>query len=724
MKRPILLFAVFTLLAATAQAADDFVADELLVSFQPGTRGAVADRIRAGLGAKTVKVWSEINAEHWELPRGLGVDRAIQALAANPNVLFAEPNYLVHADAVPNDARRAETWALHNLGLGGGMPDADIDAPEAWEVRHDASSVVVAVIDSGIDYDHPDLAGNIWTNFGETGTDSQGRDMSTNGVDDDGNGYVDDIRGWDFINNDNNPFDDNGHGTHVAGTIGAVGNNEIGVAGVAWSVQLMPLKMLDANGFGSLSAVVSALSYAGKFVDASGNQIVRISNNSYSSGTTKSKTVENVIKNFLGLVVASAGNSSTTTIQYPAGYNLANVLAVGATDRNDQLAPYSNYGAWVLVAAPGSDILSTVPGGYGRKSGTSMAAPHVSGVAALLLAQNPGWAVTDLKAQIANTADVLPVLAGKVSSGGRLNARKALGAPEAPSDTTPPAAITDLGGSSATVTSITLSWTAPADNDLSPAYVYQLRYGTSPPTEESFGYMTPIEIVPQNPGVTDTYTVDGLQIGTLYYFAVKAVDKAGNPSPMSNIASAPTEENGWRYMTVSGGQSIGNNAIDAASNLSGGWTIVTENSGNLKYFNYVHPSPGYQVETIGLVTGGASLAYDAAWNIGVSYISDGKLYFAQKISGAWSSIIIENRDILNGDTSCAYDGAGTFWAAYPKGGRSSAGLHVARKTGTSWTIQLVAGNGDGIYNQLAIDPNGRPSVVYADDVTGMVRLTS
>lgn len=719
MKKLIVLLATFALLGAIAQAADDYVAEELLISFKPGTRGAQADSIRNGLGAKKIKGWAEINAEHWRLPHGLEVPKAIEALSRNPNVEYAEPNYLLRADAVPRDARRAELWPLHNLGLSGGTPDADIDAPEAWEVRHDASSVVVAVIDSGIDYNHPDLAANIFINPGESGTDSQGRNMATNGVDDDGNGYVDDVRGWDFINNDNQPLDENGHGTHVAGTIGAVGDNEIGVAGVAWKVQLMPLKMLDANAVGPLSAGVSALLYAAKFVDGSGNKIVRISNNSYGSGSTKSKAMESAIKSFAGLFVASAGNSAITTVQFPAGFPLPNIVAVAATDRNDLLAWFSNYGAaWVHIAAPGSGILSTVPGaGYDYYSGTSMAAPHVSGVAALLLAQNPVWAATELKAQMLNTVDLLSPLAGKVSSGGRLNAGRALGASEFPDDTTPPAAITDLAVASSQLTSITLAWSAPGIPDVDAAtYFYDLRYSTFPITEQNFPSAFPIAMAPKAPGAPETFTVGGLSIARTYYFAIKSYDLAGNPSPISNIPSGATLDNDWRFLTVLSGNSVAN-TVGAARNESGGWTFVSDADGNLKFLNYIAGDGFYFQETVAPISGGASVVYDSLWTPTITYISAGKLFFAQKISGGWAPSTVESRDILNGDTTSAYDSTGAFWTAYPKGGRS-AGLYAARKVGATWTTFLVERNGDGNYNQLAIAPDGRPSIAYADDTTG------
>jgi subtilisin family serine protease len=193
MRKSILLLATIVVLAAAANAAEEFVADELLVSFQPGIRGARADGTRNGLGASRIKAWPEINAEHWHLPPGLGVAQAIQALASNPNVVYAEPNYIIQAFDVPNDPLFNQLYALHSIGQTGGTIDVDIDALEAWQLPYGNAAVVVGIIDSGVDYDHPDLADKIWSNTGE---------IPGNGIDDDHNGYVDDIRGWDFANND------------------------------------------------------------------------------------------------------------------------------------------------------------------------------------------------------------------------------------------------------------------------------------------------------------------------------------------------------------------------------------------------------------------------------------------------------------------------------------------------------------------------------------------
>lgn len=230
---------------------------------------------------------------------------------------------------------------------------------------------MIGIVDSGIDYTHPDLAANIWTNPGE---------IADNGIDDDGNGYVDDTRGWDFANDDNDPMDDNGHGTHVAGTVGAVGNNGIGIAGVCWNVRLMPLKFLGSNASGFMSDAIDCIAYAASFKTAGNKPMVKITNHSY-NGSSGSKSLENALKNAGALSVVAAGNGGNSTKVYPAAYSLENVLTVAATDRSDVLASFSNFSSsWVDLAAPGVNILST-----GRfhtvqfMSGTSMGPPMSPG---------------------------------------------------------------------------------------------------------------------------------------------------------------------------------------------------------------------------------------------------------------------------------------------------------------------------------------------------------
>src|ERR687894_686262 len=350
-----------------------------------------------------------------DLPRDLPVAEAVRAYEGSPDVAYAEPNFKVYPSAAPNDPNYRDLWGLNNAGQTGGTTDADTDAPEAWDTTTGSPETVVGVIDEGIDVNHPDLRDNIWTNSGE---------VAGNKIDDDGNGYVDDVNGYDFANNDATVYDPDPisgkgdeHGTHVAGTIAAVGNNGIGVAGVNWKAQVASLKFLGADG-GDTSDAIEAINYA----VAEG---MDISNNSWGGGG-RSQALEDAIRradNAGHIFIAAAGNGGAdgvgddndATPQYPAGYNLANIVAVAATDDTDRLASFSNFGTTsVDLAAPGVGIMSTLPGGrYGRYSGTSMASPHVAGVAALIESQQPGPAGdAEIKSQLLRYVDEKASLRG------------------------------------------------------------------------------------------------------------------------------------------------------------------------------------------------------------------------------------------------------------------------------------------------------------------------
>ena len=353
------------------------------------------------------------------LPAGVDVEDALAAFQRDELVRVAEPDFQIQVTASeePNDAFFGALWGLHNTGQAGGTDDADIDALEAWSVTTGSNATVVAVIDTGVDYSHQDLATNIWVNQAE---------IPGNEIDDDFNGYVDDVHGYDFVNDDGDPMDDNGHGTHVAGTIGAIDNNGLGVVGVSPNVQIMALKFLNADGSGYLSDAIKAIDYA------VANGAV-ISNNSWSGGGY-SQTLYEAIANAgsVGhIFVAAAGNATSnndSSPAYPASYELDNIISVAATDRNDALASFSNYGATTVdLAAPGVSILSTTPGdSYSTYSGTSMATPHVAGVVALVRSQHPDWSYTQVVDQVLSSVDPIDSLEGLTVTGGRLNASAAV----------------------------------------------------------------------------------------------------------------------------------------------------------------------------------------------------------------------------------------------------------------------------------------------------------
>ena len=349
------------------------------------------------------------------------LETRLAALQASGLYDYVEPDYIRTTSRVANDPRyvSGELWGLHNTGQDGGTADADIDAPEAWDLLTGAPTVVVAVIDTGVRYTHEDLAANMWTNPGE---------IPGNGIDDDNNGYIDDIYGIDARNRDSDPMDDNRHGTHCAGTVAAVGNNGKGVVGVAWQARIMALKFLSGSGSGSDTGAIECIDYA----IANGAQILSCSFGGSGYGQALRDALIRARQAGI-LVVAAAGNDSEnidTDFQYPAAYQEDNVIAVAATDRNDQLANFSNYGQGkVEIAAPGVAILSTgrvSDQDYFLASGTSMATPHVAGAFALLKSRFPTDTPRQLVNRLQNSADRLPALNGKVQFGARLNLNAAL----------------------------------------------------------------------------------------------------------------------------------------------------------------------------------------------------------------------------------------------------------------------------------------------------------
>ncbi len=348
------------------------------------------------------------------------VEGFIEALMATGQFEYVEPNYIWSLNATPNDPSFNALWGLHNNGQNSGTPDADIDAPEAWDINTGSSDTVIAIIDTGVQYNHIDLAANMWVNPGE---------IPGNGLDDDGNGYIDDIYGIDAVNNDSDPMDDQGHGTHCAGTIGAVGNNGVGVVGVNWDVSMIALKFLDASGNGYTSDAVECLNYLLDLKENRGIN-VRLSSNSWGGGSF-SQALYDVIeecKNADILTVCAAGNdygvNNDTTPHFPSSYESDGVIAVASTDRNDGLSTFSNIGfESVDIAAPGTSIYSAIIGNtYGTKSGTSMATPHVSGVLGLIFSEYPAYGYLQAKSALLYNGDTLASLAGVCSTESRVNA--------------------------------------------------------------------------------------------------------------------------------------------------------------------------------------------------------------------------------------------------------------------------------------------------------------
>jgi subtilisin family serine protease len=426
--------------APPAPAADAFAPDKVIVRFKSGVsqekieaalarfRDRVADRVEIVDGMAYVEDFDEyVSAEE----AAAGYEKLSDV------VEYAEPDFSINLDpqedvsgdyyegesdlAAPNDPMLAEQWSLLNKGQRSGKEGADIRAVKAWTKTRGSAKVVVAVIDSGVEYTHEDLAPNMWI-----------RPDSLPAYDDDELGEIDDINGFDAADLDD-PMDDNGHGTHCAGIIGAAGDNGLGIAGINWKVQIMPLKFIGRNGSGTTQAAIRAINYAVQRKKDGVN--VRVISASWGS-SRRSKALEDAIRAAGDegiLFVAAAGNDGSNHDKrphFPSGYNLPNVVSVAALDRMDALASFSNYGEkTVHIAAPGKEILSAWLGNsYQEASGTSMATPEVAGVAALIVAQNPKITLKELREKLLKSIDPLPGLAGKVMGGGRLNAAKAVGA--------------------------------------------------------------------------------------------------------------------------------------------------------------------------------------------------------------------------------------------------------------------------------------------------------
>ncbi len=412
------MIAVFAISAAAQARPEKFVKDEILVKFKDrATTAALRSNIVEKAGAAAVEDFQAIGWTRVKLPAGMSIDKAMERFGRLKEVEAAQPNFYYSLLATPNDPHFPNT-GLYGL--------TKISAPAAWDVITGNSNTVVAVIDTGIKYTHEDLAANMWTNPGE---------IPNNGLDDDGNGFVDDYYGYDFFFDDPDPNDQHGHGTHVAGTIGAVGNNGIGVVGVNWNVRLMAIKIYNSSGSGTTSAMlINAYNYVRLMRERGVN--VRVTNNSY-GGCDEACGYDQATKDAIDalgnagvLNVFAAGNNGRNIDAapfYPASYDSPSILSVANSNQSDSRNPGSNFGlAGVDIAAPGTGIFSTTMSGYGSMTGTSMASPHVAGAAALLSSLNPSLSAMSLKATILSSADKLTAWSGVVRSGGRLNASAAV----------------------------------------------------------------------------------------------------------------------------------------------------------------------------------------------------------------------------------------------------------------------------------------------------------
>jgi len=454
-----LFFIVISLSLSITVLADcnDFVPGQVLIKFKQNQKTSNKASLKTQMKANTLKTFPKLNVELWDFSgsnKKLDVKAIVEQFKNHPDIEYIEPNYIYHIPDVvidnseistpnykrsaegPNDPEFSNQWYLHNTAA-----DIDINALEAWAVTDESPSVKVAILDSGIEWTHEDLVNNIWQNSGEDihkdGIliyDSITKNwmidsLDINGIDDDNNGYIDDIIGWDFIDNDNNPMDNLGHGTQVAGIIGAVGNNNIGIAGISWKLELAALKIFGTEDGASCSQIIEAVNYSVEMG-------FPISNNSWGDGNCDngSETLYDAIaaaQDNEQLFIASAGNNGSDNdefLYYPASYDFNNIIAVAAIGNNELLLSDSNFGdTQVDIAAPGQTIRTTfINDGYNNFFQTSSAAPQVSAACALIKYLNPNFSATQIKNTVLSSATVVQELFGKVATNGRLNLDAAL----------------------------------------------------------------------------------------------------------------------------------------------------------------------------------------------------------------------------------------------------------------------------------------------------------
>lgn len=389
--------------------------DEIIVKYKPDLSTFSLQEVEKKHSVNTKKKMKNgISVAKFDSSKHSMVEM-LNNLNSDPAVEYAEPNYLLKLNASPSiEPYFSYMWGLKNSGT----PGIDINIETVWNTLTGNANVVVGIIDSGIDYNHEDLKDSVWVNAAE---------IPNNGIDDDNDGYIDDYKGWDFYNNDNKPYDDNGHGSHVSGII-AASNNGKGVVGIAPNVKIIPMKVGDSNGYLYDSGIIEAINYGV-------SKGVKIFNCSFGGGDYSAAQYD-TMKNSNALFVAAAGNeglNNDVSEVYPANYNLPNIISVASIDKYGNMSSFSNYGALnVDIAAPGTEILSTVPNnGYAYMSGTSMAAPFVTGVAALMLSKNVTLSSLQIKDYILKNAYKLPALNGKVVTEGLLNAKLAIEAASA-----------------------------------------------------------------------------------------------------------------------------------------------------------------------------------------------------------------------------------------------------------------------------------------------------
>ena len=524
----------------------------VLVKLEPAGegKGAEARALLMRKGAARVRSFSHIGWESWSPPKGMSDETFADAIAHLPGVKKVQkPVRIQLYDVFPNDPAFFKwQWALYNEN----KPEYDIDAPAAWDIATGSPDIIVAVIDTGIDPAHPDLIPNIWTNQLE---------IPNNDTDDDGNGFIDDDMGWDFANNNNLPYDNLGHGTHVSGIIGAAGNNGIGICGVNWNVSLLTIKTFEGR-----EATDEQILPAFDYILGLG-QKVHVINASW-GGSTPSLAMRDAIAECGRrgiLLVAAAGNEKVNTTEnpmYPGAFDLPNIITVGGSTKDGFKYTNTNFGPFVHICAPGDMIYSAYPQPtlYGILSGTSMAAPHVAGAAALLLSERGSLSPEYMRNLFIGSAKPVAYLSDISLSQGLLNLPALFAEDGSPPQPAANARIDGVG-----LTTATLSFELPLDDAPDElARIVEWRYSTAPISEENWWNAVRIPaILPQGApqGRWQTINADRLAPDTLYYFAARSLDEGGNVSPVSiplTARTAPAEliwledfENGapdWQLM--------------------------------------------------------------------------------------------------------------------------------------------------------------------------------
>lgn len=502
---------------------------EIIVKLADSTQ--TLDQFESSLNAKIVEEFkfpadglatAEGPMVRMKLDQGVSVDEALGRLEEDARIEFAEPNFVYRLEEAanpPNDLHE-HLWGLENTGQTGGTPGADVKAKDAWAVSTGSKAPLISVIDSGIDYSHPDLAANMWTNPGEIPGD---------GIDNDGNGVIDDVHGYNAYADNGDPMDGHSHGTHCAGTIAAVGNNNTGITGVMQEANLMAVKIFDDNGRTSTDAIVRGILYSAEMG-------ADITSNSW-GGSQPSEAIYEAFQSHPGLHVVAAGNSAFDNDKrdnFPSNYDLDNIVAVAATNHIDQRARFSQWGATkVDVAAPGHNIFSTIPGGgYGMKSGTSMATPHVTGGAGLILSAYPEADNKELKQRLIYGSDRLPSMLGVSVSNGRVNFANSLKddsiAPGAPNDFEPEE-VGIKGGS--------VSWTSVGDDKWAngAAPIVEIWQSDQPLSADNLSEAQKSMLDgAKEVGelATFSFSTEPKETPEDFHFAMRSVDRVGNASDM------------------------------------------------------------------------------------------------------------------------------------------------------------------------------------------------